>query len=648
MIAYISAYLEMILAAVPFLVLFFMQHYSTFHASLHSHSSLNGIYNASRFMGIQTLKLWAVGFAAWQLLLSAYIYNFSDYIYYIRIFDPVFFAFFLFGLPFIEEEKSNSALHSYWPFAIMVVLAHGVAQGFFWWLHPDYVYASVLLSVVALTLLTTKAALVSRHTLIRYRICVGIWVFCSFFALPFFRVFFLLHVAWIFYRRYLRSLQENYNHMEMLEKEKRTVGSLMQELSGSIRDVSDLKESLRVFLEGLLQAIGGKAAAVYLWDKDRNCYYATIVEGYFFPLQAKANIFVRMESLHEVVYSGLISEPEHVIYKCGHEQLPMFYPYVKNATHLHASMSSGTVQSLMLAPITLQNTTLGVLVIQNKDYERYFTESDFSVVQNFSHHAAMMINSARLLEEKAERQRVDHELTVANRVQADLLPRVIPKYDGVLLAGSMKPAKEIGGDFYDFIPISEDHLGIVIADVSGKGVAAGMIMTMVHTLLHSLYPYFGNSKDLLVKVNEVISNHIREAMFVTLLFCMWDSKNKKLMYTGCGHEHILWFHKQANHLEAVRSGGLALGMTDDVRMLLKEKELPVAPGDSIVLYTDGIIEARGEDNEMYGLDRLKSFIESHHGQSAEDLRSAIVKDVQRYSQGVSQTDDITCIVVQFT
>jgi serine phosphatase RsbU (regulator of sigma subunit) len=590
-------------------------------------------------------------FFCWELFRSQYlIRNLEYWLYVDRFIDPFFISALVF-YSFFRDDESLSSKASGFNKAIKVLagvmLLNIIIQILTLQNAPSYNFISGLFVFGLIWILEKFYSKFSSYPRVRYRMVFYLWFISALIPLAVGRVFYLIIVSYVFYRMIQECFRENKKKIDSLLTEKRVVGSLMEELTGKIKDVSDLKGSLEQFLKGLLKAVEGKAAAVYLYNPKTDSFYAERVEGYFFPLHRKSdNIFTRLQSLHQTVYSLEYQEAGQLVYDCGKLKQEIFIPYASGDSRMGTS-GTGNIQSLILEPLLLEKDTLGVLVVQNKSYERYFSDSDVSVVRNFSHHAAMMINSAHLLEEKSERQRVDTELSLGYKIQADLLPDKIPEYPGINVRGTMIPAKEIGGDYYDFIEMDEYNLGIVIGDVSGKGVAAGMIMSIVQTLLHAQYPYHTNTRDLLISVNTALAEKIKAYMFMTLLFFKYNSKERSLKYSSCGHEHILHYRKAEGRLECTKSGGLALGMTEDNSPYVVEKEIQVADGDCIVLYTDGIVEARAKDGEMYGLENLKKFVEAHHGLSAELLRDSLVDHVKTFTRGAPQSDDITCLVMSF-
>lgn len=638
MLAQIAEHLFVVLGAIPLLVALLLY-------------SLRGVSRRQLQMIIGV----GAAFLLWQILLSAWLYSSPLWITWVRLVEPIFLVAFLMHTLWQDYAEGGqippTKLMQSWLRRLLIPLSLYLVvlvitmnmEGEGW----NFVAAGI--GVLFVRALDRQYMLQASQPRARYRVFLLFWLVGSLFPLPFFRLPLMLSLGWIFLRWHKDVLADQWYRMEELRREKSIISALMARLTASIRDVSDLRNSLSRYLEGLLQAIEGKAGAVYLYNAQRQSLRAESVQGYFFPLSKSVeNIFTRISSLHETVLAQEINDPEHLLMQCVQKHAEIFIPYASNEPRIQQlGKSAANLQSIIAEPLVLDNELLGVLVVQNKAYERYFSASDLSVVRNFSHHATMMINSSRTLREKAERDRVQHELTLGYRIQSDLLPRSIPEVEGLQLAGSMIPAKEIGGDYYDFILVDERRLAMAIGDVSGKGVPAGMIMSICQTLLHAQYAHFSNTRDLLVSVNASLAKKIKASMFITLLLFEWDQKLRVLKYTSCGHEHILHYRRAEGRLDCLKSGGLALGMTDDIAPYIRERTLPVAPGDTVLLYTDGIIEARNPEGELFTLDRLKKFVYAHNAGSAEQIRSALVESVTQFRGNSDQVDDITTIVMRF-
>lgn len=249
-----------------------------------------------------------------------------------------------------------------------------------------------------------------------------------------------------------------------------------------------------------------------------------------------------------------------------------------------------------------------------------------------------------------ERRRMSSELDIAAEIQKDVLPKTAPETPGLDIVAKTKTASEVGGDIFDFIASpDQNNLFIYIGDVTGHGVPAGLIMMMADTLMTSMV-YKGDvtGRDLVVNTNYLLGPRISSRLFMTSVVLRWNKKDQKMYYTGAGHEHVLVYHTKTEKVDAIRSGGIALGMIPDVSKIAQEKEIPLEIGDTIVLYTDGITEAKNKTGEMYGLERVvESLKKSGYRPSAENILDSLTKDFANFVGEYVQIDDITMIVIKY-
>jgi len=300
-----------------------------------------------------------------------------------------------------------------------------------------------------------------------------------------------------------------------------------------------------------------------------------------------------------------------------------------------------TVVPLHILMMQVQN------LLANKPYKRIFTKriDEVGVLSYFFNQVTRGIGgvSSGLL----DRKRMLDELEVAATLQKDVLPLRMPEVDGLQIVAKTRSASEVGGDSFNVFTLKNGKTIIYIGDVTGHGVAAGLIMTMVNSLISVFSGISKNGVDILINVNLNIKKHVKKAMFMTLFLLTWDPKQKKMTYVGAGHEHILHYHADSGECDAILSGGVALGMVPDNSGLLSEKDLDLSDGDFVVLYTDGITEARNEADELFGLDRLRSAVRLYAPQyGADGVNYHIAKTVVAFMGKHSQDDDITLIVIK--
>jgi len=249
-----------------------------------------------------------------------------------------------------------------------------------------------------------------------------------------------------------------------------------------------------------------------------------------------------------------------------------------------------------------------------------------------------------------DRKRMSSELDIAARIQKDVLPKEAPKIPGLDVVAKSRTASEVGGDTFDFLASPDgNQTFIYIGDVTGHGVPAGLVMMMVDTLVTTLVSQgINNSRDVILHTNELLTPRISARLFMTAVMLRWDSGHQQMFYTGAGHEHVLVYHAKDESVEPIRSGGIALGMVPDITKIAQEKEIALEVGDSIVLFTDGITEAKNQAGEMYALEKLSQSLKQHgYRPSAESIFDKLTQDFANFVGEYVQTDDITMIVIKY-
>jgi serine phosphatase RsbU (regulator of sigma subunit) len=244
----------------------------------------------------------------------------------------------------------------------------------------------------------------------------------------------------------------------------------------------------------------------------------------------------------------------------------------------------------------------------------------------------------------AEKERVQKELEIAKGIQKSFLPESAPKIEGFELAGLNTPALEVGGDFYDFIPVSLNKWGLVIADVSGKGVPAALFMALSRTLIRANATDNPTPAKAIRRANDMISEDGRANMFVTLFYGVLDPVRKTLTYVNAGHNPPLVLGKGSVEITLLAARGVALGVMTDIEY--EEKEIALHSGDILVLYTDGVTETINRKSEMFGHERIARLVEANQHLSAQSIIELIEKEVFTFSQGQPQFDDITLLLVK--
>jgi sigma-B regulation protein RsbU (phosphoserine phosphatase) len=297
----------------------------------------------------------------------------------------------------------------------------------------------------------------------------------------------------------------------------------------------------------------------------------------------------------------------------------------------------------VLVPMRLQDKTRGILAIGPKISGAPFNEADLEFLKTLGNQAMTSLENARLFEEELEKQKLEEELNLARNIQQDLLPKNLPEPSGYEFAAVNISSRQVGGDYFDVIPIREGVYGICIADVSGKGPGAALIMANLQASLHALLSYDLPMGTMVSRINNLIHQSTGLDKFITFFYARLDVDRNTLEYCNAGHNAPLRVSVDG-HIAELTVGGIVLGMMPD--MDYETAVIDLVAGDCLVLYTDGITEAANKDDDEYGEEKLKEFIRARTSMIAKDLIDGIVGDVRKFCGKSPQRDDITLVVVR--
>lgn len=250
---------------------------------------------------------------------------------------------------------------------------------------------------------------------------------------------------------------------------------------------------------------------------------------------------------------------------------------------------------------------------------------------------------------KIEKEKLTRELELAGEIQMELLPKEFPTISNLDIAASLVSAEEVGGDCYDFIKIDEDKLLLYIGDVTGHGVPAGLVSAINNALVPAFLDQYKETSDLIIHLNKILKQKTRPNVFMTMVMAVWSIQNSDIRFTQSGHDPILHFKSTDKTIKELNSGGMALGMIEDLSKIAKTETVSVEANDILVFYTDGIPEAWKNEKENYGMDRFKESIKKHSAlTTAQEIHDGIISDVRIFMGDYPQADDITLIVVKCT
>lgn len=302
----------------------------------------------------------------------------------------------------------------------------------------------------------------------------------------------------------------------------------------------------------------------------------------------------------------------------------------------------------MLAPLTYGGRDLGVLAVAKPIEEGLFSPSEFTLFRSASEQAAFALGNATIHSEAGEKRKIESELRTAQQVQQVLLPSGKPKICGYEIEGLNRPARMISGDYYDYINLGEGRWAIVIADVSGKGVAAGLLMAMCRSVLRAELMRGADSLLAVSQVNKLMFNDIKEDSFVSLALYIINEESGHVQLVRAGHDKAPIYRKATDSIEWVKPPGLAIGLDDgDVfDRITRLHEFELQQGDTMLLYTDGVTEANNSAEDEFGLERMVNVLKKSSSEGVEEVLGSLMKSIDGFVSGALQSDDITLIAVQ--
>ncbi len=320
-------------------------------------------------------------------------------------------------------------------------------------------------------------------------------------------------------------------------------------------------------------------------------------------------------------------------------------PTIVDSTSLPQQADPG-VGTILCAPIKTAEQPLGALVLGRFMGQPEFTMGDGKMAMAFAYQAAISMETARLHQEEIKRQRLEEELEIGHKIQLSLLPESCPDVPGWEFAAVYRPARQVGGDLYDFIqlPGEPGHLGLVIADVTGKGIPAALFVALSRTIIRSESMSDRSPATVLQRANSLIVRDIGYRLFLSTFYATLETTSGHLAYANGGHNWPLWLQADTGETQWLAASGSVLGAFPDVK--LEERAIDMGPGDVLVFYTDGITEARNPSGDLFGEERLRTTVEASAGANAEQLQEAIVTAVETFIGDRPQSDDLTLFVVK--
>lgn len=420
-------------------------------------------------------------------------------------------------------------------------------------------------------------------------------------------------------------------HLRNAQQEEAWVNTALFQVAAAVNSLIDLNEILDTIARLVPMLVGVESCIILIWDEEREQFHP----GPSFGINEMGRGLLETLALDQEEFEEITPR-----FADGLSPTGTYY-----TIHLPDWLEKvlGTEQAFGF-PLNARGRLVGVMVIGALlENGRSLSARRLNILTGIAHQAATAVVNHHLYQEAAERSRLERELDVAREIQASLIPNGTPNIPGCAIASYWQAARQVSGDFYDFIPLRDGSWGIIVADVADKGIPAALFMALCRTILRAVAISRGDPAEALVRANEIINEDTQSDLFVTVFYAIWKPKSQKIWYANAGHNPPLLLRNDGSST-SLTAHGMALGVVPEITM--KSHTVHFYPGDTLLLYTDGVTEAMNEDFDEFGLGRLEHAVSSTRHLDASQIARSITRAIQSHAGETPQFDDITLVVVK--
>jgi len=405
--------------------------------------------------------------------------------------------------------------------------------------------------------------------------------------------------------------------------------SILYDMNMLFASSIDLRETLNTVFYNILNVIQAEAGSIFLVDDVSTMLVCRICQG---PKDIKG---IRVPLGKGIV--GHVAKTRQVDVTTDVKKNPYHYPDVDE-------QSGFMTKSMISMPLISKDEVLGVIQVINKKGGKTFSQDDVNLLQSLSSGAALALQNARYAQRLLQEERIRSELLIAHQIQQGILPGPFKGHPGIHFEAINEPARDVGGDFYDYFQVNTDEFGFFIGDVCGKGVPAAIFMASSRSILKAQALSNPRPASVMHLANQLTAEDAQHGMFVTVFYGVYNLKTRKLLFTNAGHTLPYLYRPSTASCSSLFNTNFPLGVFEP--FTFQESEIQLEKGDILVLYTDGINETLNPLREQFGLERLVELILQYGSGSPQELRDKIIENVKNFSDGQGLTDDITVMVVQ--
>lgn len=507
-------------------------------------------------------------------------------------------------------------------FAVTVIVINSFRLSWVLYVSKKEKISGIFLIIVLITVVSLLYGFLNKDLLDYYSPAVGYFVQLTF--------LFLITFSSISFFSLLFHLPTS----EAFERKTSELSSI-HNLSRLISDVFDLKDLSSAMVGYSIQSVNADFAWVELFTEGKEKTHHLRIFAYkgieFDNIEQLTTS--TLENLHQRIYS----HPQIlVIDKARESNLLNQDEVIKNK-----------MGSLVVVPLIARGELVGCLFV-GKNIAYGFDKEDLDTINTFADQSAIAIDNSRLIEKSLEKERLQQELQIAQKMQMKLLPQTTPVFENLQVESVSYPAYEVGGDYYDFIHLPNGNFGVIVADVSGKGTSAAFYMAEVKGIFQSLARIFLSPKKLLIEANNTLFGSMEKKSFVSLLYAIIDTTSGLVTFSRAGHCPLLLV-KHSGEFSFLKSKGIGIGLTKSsiLENSLEEVSIQLEEGDVCLLFSDGVVEAMNAELEEFGYERLGQLVGENNGKTAAEILQIVINEINNFIFEGRANDDLTLVVTKW-
>lgn len=465
-----------------------------------------------------------------------------------------------------------------------------------------------------------------------------------------------LTAMWVPYTRKARQLKAVDQDKQLLEQEKHIVVDFMHNMVEAVAESQDRENMFQRIIHAAVLSTGAMSACIFEKRPD-NTLKGLATEGLFppqrpFPKSTRCDNGTRAQLLESILKSETYQIGEGLIGQVAKSKQAQLITDARNDPRVVQHRDPALeIRSIIVAPVLFKDELLAVLAVANPADGLAFTPTDFSLVKSLAEQVGLAIHNSAAMQIQIEKKQIDLDMQLAAKVQGLLLTKEYPSTKQVAFASHYTAARKIGGDLYDVFSLDDNTIAFAIADVSGKGVSASLLMAICQTHLRHFAKAHRSPAQVLRAINAAMEKTVQRDMFITMIYATLNLDTEKLTLARAGHEPAFFYDSHSDHsldVGPIHSPGMAIGMVGAgiFDPVIEDVSIHFGRNDALLLYTDGVTECTNAKGEEFSGERLRKTLQAHGHSSEESIIEHVLAELKDFSQGTGQHDDLTMIAVK--